>query len=119
MSDQIILEQIQTDAFIGIHDYEHAKAQPITIDVELSISLQKAGQSDEYADTLCYSQVYQTIIAIVKQKHYHLVEHLAETICTTLLSEFSVTQINIKILKTSAISGCAGVGVKMSRPSDD
>ena len=114
-SDQIIIEEITCNAFIGIYDGEKQKKQPITMSARINYDLKKAGQSDRFADTLCYSTLYKKIIECVNQKHYHLVEHLAETVCQTLLLAFPIRQITIKILKTTAIKSCTGVGVEITR----
>ena len=113
--DQIIIEEITCNAFIGIYDREKQTKQSITISAYINYDLKKAGQSDQFTDTLCYSTLYKQIIECVNQKHYHLVEHLAETVCQTLLLAFPITQITLKILKTTAIKNCGGVGVEITR----
>jgi dihydroneopterin aldolase len=115
MTDQIIIEAMKYDAFIGIHESEKQKKQPITIDIKLNYNLKKAGTTDQYSDTICYSAVYQKVVDVINQKQYQLVEHLAETICHHILSDFPITQITIKILKTAAIKNCSGVGVEITR----
>ena len=114
-SDQIVFEDIKINASIGVFEYEKTKKQPIVLSIEIGYPLQRSGKSDAIEDTLCYSTVYRAICDRVNSQHFNLVEHLAETISTDILSYPGVETVAITLFKPTAIAGCKQVGIRINR----
>jgi dihydroneopterin aldolase len=117
--DLIRLKDITVFPHLGVGDLEKAWVQKVTLDVELSLDLAKAGRSDHIDDTVDYQQVYQLIREVSDSRKYHLVEALAERIAKAIQDRFPVEQVLVRVRKLSlpfdAHLNC--VEVEIIRPS--
>ncbi len=105
----------------GVSDSEKELGGKFEVDLELKKSLKQAGLSDKLEDTLDYEAVYQTIYTCIQGKKFYLLEALAEHIAKTILTQFEVEQIGIRVRKPNApIRGVLdSVEVEIKRrPSD-
>lgn len=113
-----MIEDLILPAKIGCHRIEKEVAQPIILNLKLTLDLKKAAQSDLLEDTLDYVHVIDQIKALISAKHYTLSEHLAYTIGIALLQTHpSLEKFKISIMKPKAIPEAKGVGccLKLSR----
>ena len=100
MNDQLILKGLIFYGHHGCIPAEQVLGQRIGVDVELSLDLKKAAQSDNVEMTVDYSRVYKLIESIVKDKQFNLMEALAEDIAQSLLNEFkNVRRIDLEVRK--------------------
>jgi dihydroneopterin aldolase len=100
----------------GVHDHEKESLQRFGITVELSIAGSKAIVSDKLADTPDWSQLKQTIIAIVEGKSYDLMERLAMEIAAQILKDKRVAKTVVIIDKIDAFeSGIPGVRLEVEQ----
>ncbi len=86
MSDRISLRGMR---FLGRHGVtleERMEPQPIEVDVELETDLVAPAASDELADTIDYSAVFELVQGIVEGRSYRLIEALAGEIAAALLA---------------------------------
>lgn len=100
MSDRILLRGM---AFLGRHgvgEEERADLQEIDVDVALEVDLAPAGASDDLADTVNYSRVFDACRAIVDNESHHLLEAIAEAIAARILRDFSaVDAVSVTVRK--------------------
>lgn len=115
MSDQIFIESLALDAFIGVFDYEYKSAQAVLIDVVIDLSPLKDMDAYSTANIVRYDFVVRDIRALINAGHIELVETMAENIADIVLSYERVTKVAVKVLKPSAIKEAAAVGVKITR----
>lgn len=115
MADQIFIEGLALDAFIGVFDHEYKATQRVSID--LVIDLEPLTKSDEYSTTniVRYDFVVRDIRALIKAGHIELVETMAERIADIVLGYDGVSKVEVKVSKLSAITEAEGVGIKISR----
>jgi len=100
--DKIIFNQIQFYAYHGVFEEENKLGQKFEVDVELYLNLKKPGITDNIEDTVNYAKVYQLVEKVVMGTPKKLLESLAETIATELLSTFSnkgVHEVVIRVRK--------------------
>ncbi len=64
---------------------EQQRPQPFTIDIDLTIDLRPAGESDDLADTVDYGAVAEAVVAEVEGRSCALLEHLAQRIADRVL----------------------------------
>lgn len=115
MQDTIFIENLPTQAIIGIHDFEKAAPQKLIISVELGTDIHQAAATDEVQHALDYDAISRFIDDYVRASTYELLEALAENLCQALFAEFAMQSIVLKIQKPGAIAYTQHVGVKISR----
>lgn len=118
--DRIIMKDLAFYAYHGAMEEEKILGQKFFIDAELYVDLNKAGKSDEVEDTVHYGEVYNIIKKIVENYRFKLIETLAETIASSVLSEFiKIQEIKVTIRKPEApvpgIFDYVGVEIRRSR----
>lgn len=117
-TDKVHLNNLAFFAYHGALPEENSLGQKFFLDLELSMDLSVAGQSDKLDDTVCYSTVFQVVQHIVKNERFKLIEALAETIAQELLNNFGQLQaVHLKVKKPEApIEGIFDyVGVEIYR----
>ncbi len=84
----LTLNNLELYVFCGCKEVE--KSVPATIFVKIDICFEKlnACYTDLIDDTICYDALTKEIMDATKNKHYNLIEHLAETI-------FDITKKNV------------------------
>jgi 7,8-dihydroneopterin aldolase/epimerase/oxygenase len=119
MSDKILLCGAQFFAHHGVGDDERQVGGRYTVDVEVDYDLLRAGTSDQLADTISYSQVYDRVRTLVERSSFRLVEALAEAIAADLLAHFPAPSVRVRVTKTpppiAGIVAAAGVEVVRTR----
>ncbi len=106
MTDRIALINIRFQGRHGVLEVERAQPQPFEVDVELSLDLAPAGISDELRRTVDYRAAFAIVRETIEGPSRQLIESLAETIATRLLSDFSA-------------AGVAEVVVRVRKPNVD
>ncbi|WP_042220751.1 dihydroneopterin aldolase [Oceanobacillus manasiensis] len=98
--DKIILNGLQFYGYHGLLPEENKLGQRFNVDVELFVSLQKAGKSDNMHDSIHYGQAYEKIKEVVEGKAMNLIESVAEAISDELLHSFSMlAACRVKVIK--------------------
>ena len=119
MSDRIILDAMVFHGTHGVYAEEQQTPQPFEVDVELVLNLQPAGLSDDLAQTIDYSRVFDTCRQIVESTRFNLLEALAEAIAQEILADFAVDEVTIRIrkpqVKLDGILRGAGVEIRRRR----
>lgn len=121
--DTVSLVGIVLYGYHGARLEERTLGQRFIVDVDLHADLQVASRSDDLANTVNYSEVYQIVEKIIGGEPVNLIETLAERIAETLLSHFSlVHKTRVRVAKPGvAIAGSvlheAAVSVFRSRTS--
>src|SRR5215218_4817463 len=99
-TDRIILEGMRFFGYHGTLPAERSLGQPFVVDIELGCDLRAAGRSDDLAQTVDYSEVYQQARAIVEGEPVNLTETLAERIAATVLQRHARVQVvRVKVAK--------------------
>lgn len=98
--DKIIIKDMQFYGFHGLLPEENKLGQRFNVDVELFLSLQTAGETDDMTDSVHYGHAYDLVKAIVEGEAMNLIEAVAETIATELLGNFDLlSACNVKVIK--------------------
>ena len=115
--DTIYLRGLEIEAIVGIWDWERQIPQTVVVDLDMAADIAKAAASDKIDDTLNYKLVSKRVQALVKDGGFQLVETMAEKIAETLIDEFDVPWVRVRINKPGAIRGARDVGVQIERGS--
>jgi len=115
--DIIFLRDFKVKALIGIYPWERKVRQTIQLDLEIALPTSRACQSDSIEDALDYSMIIRRINEILTDKHFSLLEALAEYIAQTILQEFQSPWIRVSVAKLGIIRGVKKLGVCIERTS--
>lgn len=113
--DIIFLGGLEAETIIGIYDWERKIKQKIILDLEMAHDIKQAAATDDIAYALDYKTVSDRVIDLVENSEYFLVETLIETIADTLLNEFNIPWIKIRLNKKGAITRAQDVGIIIER----
>ncbi len=78
MPDTIEVRGLRVVAVCGVGDEERRGVQPLTVDVDVELDAERAGASDDLADTVSYPLVCEAAAAAIIDAAPRLLEHAAE-----------------------------------------
>lgn len=113
--DTVLIKALRLDASIGVFEWEKQIKQSLVFDVELYTDFTKAARTDAIQDAVDYAAVCHEIETLLSQRHYQLLEYLAEHICQHLLAHFAIRALTLAIYKPGAVANTEHVGVRIVR----
>ena len=113
--DIIFVHDFKAKTLIGIYPWGRIVPQTIQIDLEIALPTSRACQSDKIEDALDYALIIERVRDILANKHFSLLEALAEHIAQTILTEFHSPWIKVSIAKLGIIRGVKKLGVCIER----
>lgn len=119
--DKIYFNGMSFYGYHGVFGAEQELGQRFFVDLELSLDLSKAGESDELQDTVNYADIFTCVQKIVEGERYNLVEALTAQIADRLLAGFPITEVKAKVTKPNPpINGhYESVAIEMVRRRED
>lgn len=97
--DKIYFQRMAYYGYHGVFPAEAELGQRFFVDLELSLDLSKAAQSDELQDTVNYGEIYSVVKGIVEEERYKLLEALTGRIADQLLAQFPLDEVKVKVTK--------------------
>lgn len=116
--DIIFLRELKIKTLIGIYPWERHAPQLLRLDLEIALPTSRACRTDNFEDALDYAHVVQRIKETLTQKHFSLLEALAEHVAQLVLVEFDAPWIKVSVAKLSAIREVKEVGVCIERQAN-
>lgn len=113
--DILFIEQLTVMAYIGINDWEKNCLQKLIFDLQLSCNTDFFLDNRNIISYVDYTHVNQVILNLVGQKHFYLIEDVANLIANTLMKKFCIEWIRVKVSKPGAIHNAFNVGVCIER----
>ena len=122
MHDQLIVQHIEFDGYIGVTDDELKVRQPIGVDLELNYPQEaffSAADSDDISKAIDYTKAVELVVQIGTNGTYRLVERLAEKIVHAFFAEFEIAGLKLWVRKLKPplkdVHGSAGVRVTRTK----
>lgn len=109
---RIELHGLRLDAAIGVYPHEHARRQPLDIDLALTLDGTLAARSDELAHTIDYDEVVRCLEALLAARHYQLLEHLSQVMLDALGQRFPIEHAELALSKPQAVPQARKVVVR-------
>ena len=103
--DKIELCGIRAFGHHGADPGEKNVPQPFDIDVSFELDLTAARGSDALADTLDYSTLHATIVRLVSERSYNLIERLGADLLDAILADPRVQRASVRIAKPALLAG--------------
>jgi len=114
-SRRVFVSRLEVMASVGIFEVEKRYEQRIHVSVDLDVADDYDGVSDRLEDVLDYGSVIDNVREIVAQRHFNLIETLAERIADACLADMRVEVARVAIAKPDIVPGCAEVGIAIER----
>ena len=105
MTDYVSIKDLSVPAVIGVHNWEREVEQTLVFSVDMvpeTADVRWAAATDDLADALNYSAVAATIVAVVREGKFHLIETAAERVAERLLADFPVSWLHLELRKPIA-----------------
>lgn len=113
--DIIFIDDLRVSTRIGIYPREQALPQTIELSLRIGVSTASAGASDDIRDTIDYAEVAGRLRAELGERHFNLLEKLAEFVATLLIEEFGAPWVQVTVAKLGMMRGVRRVGVMIER----
>ena len=112
---KILITDLTLQMFIGIHDFEKKKKQEVKFNINIGIKPSLTPIENKINSIVNYETVIKDINKLTKNKHYELLESLAEDIFYELFKNNNIQKVNLKIEKTQIIKNTSSVGVEITK----
>jgi dihydroneopterin aldolase len=99
LSGTIVIAGLRELGVHGVLPEEQARPQPFEVDVELTVDLAAAGESDALDDTVDYAAVAEAVSRVVASERYHLLERLATRIAEVCGVDDRVSSVSVTVRK--------------------
>ena len=107
MSDEIIISGLRVFAHHGVFEHEKRDGQVFTLDLNLSLDLSKACESDNLDDTVNYDEICCVARDAMTSHTYDLIERAAQAVCDAIFAAFpGIERITLTLGKPSAPMSC-------------
>ena len=100
---------------IGIHDFEKIKKQEVKFNINIDINPLLAPIENKLNSIINYETVVKDVTRLTKNRHFELLETLAEDIFFILFKNNNIKQIKLKIEKTQIIKNTSSVGIEITK----
>lgn len=117
LMDRIIIEALEVDTVIGIHDWERKVRQRVLIGFELAWDTRRAAATGDIHDALDYAALAQVVQNYASSARCYLIEELAEGLASLVYEEFAVPWLRLRVDKPGALPQANTVAVVIERGS--
>jgi 7,8-dihydroneopterin aldolase/epimerase/oxygenase len=112
--DRITIKDLEVNSAIGVTEAERAQPQRLLVTVEMERDLAEAGRSDSESATTRYDVVADLVREVAAERPRKLVEAVADSITTAILSRRLAEAVSVEIKKFS-VPQSRYVSVKIHR----
>jgi dihydroneopterin aldolase len=110
---KVLINDLTLLMSIGIHDFEKIKKQEVKFNINIDINPLLTPIENKLNSIINYETVVKDVTRLTKNKHFELLETLAEDIFFILFKNTNIKQIKLKIEKTQIIKNTSSVGVEI------
>lgn len=103
MHDKIILHNCLFTTVIGINEEERKTSRALYLDIELFTDISDAAQKDHIDATVSYTHVHESVKQLIEGKKWDLIEAVAESTAQTILEQFPLKGVFVRVRKPSAL----------------
>jgi dihydroneopterin aldolase len=116
MVDRVFVQGLELYCVIGLQPWERQVMQKVRIDLQMVGDCRPASGADDPALALDYRAVSKRVQKLVEGSSFQLVEALAETIATAILTDFPrAASVTVRVAKPGAVRFAEAVGVEIER----
>ena len=112
---KVIISDLLLLISIGIHNFEKMSKQEVRFNIIIDINPSLFPSENKLDSIVNYETIIKTITKITKNKHYELLESLAEEIFNSLFTNTNILKIKLRLEKTQIIKNTTSVGIEISK----
>ena len=112
---KVLISDLTLLMSIGIHDFEKIKKQEVKFNIIIDINPLLIPIEKKLNSIVNYETIVKDVTKLTKNKHYELLETLAEDIFFILFKNINIKKIKLKIEKTQIIKNTSSVGVEITK----
>ena len=112
---KVLISDLTLLMSIGIHDFEKIKKQEVKFNINIDINPLLTPIENKLNSIINYETVVKDVTRLTKNKHYELLETLAEDIFFILFKNTNIKKIKLKIEKTQIIKNTSSVGIEITK----
>jgi 7,8-dihydroneopterin aldolase/epimerase/oxygenase len=116
---KVLISDLTLQMSIGIHDFEKIKKQEVKFNINIEIDPSLTPIKNKINSIVNYETIIKNITKLTKDKHYELLETLAEDIFFELFKNTNINKIKLKIEKTQIIKNTSSVGIEITKKKYD
>lgn len=113
--DTVFIEGLEVDTLIGAYDWERGIRQSLHLDLTLGWDIRPAAANDQLDKALDYAKVTAAIDQFAQVSRFELVETFAERLAASLMSEFGIVWLRLRVTKPGVNSRASALGVEIER----
>lgn len=122
MADKIRIEGLAVDCVVGLYPDERHRAQPLVVDVELSIDTRRAAEHERFAETVDYGRAAEQVDFVLRHGRFRLLETAAHALAKLLLlpapvgrTHGEVLAVRLRLEKPGALGGLGVPSIEIER----
>ena len=112
---KILIKDLALDLKLGYYDFEKDKLQKVKFTLEIDYKNKKPTNDKDLKSIVNYDKIVKLIKKLVKNKHYHFLETLAEDVFDELFKDKRIDKITLQIEKLEIMKDCSSVGIQISK----
>ena len=112
---KVLISDLTLLMSIGIHDFEKIEKQEVKFNINIDINPLLTPIKNKLNSIVNYETVIRDVTRLTKNKHYELLETLAEDIFFILFKNTNIKKIKLKIEKTQIIKNTSSVGIEITK----
>ena len=112
---KILIKDLTLDLKLGYYDIEKDKPQKVKFTLEIDYRDKKPTNDKDLKSIVNYDKIVKLIKKLVKNKHYHFLETLAEDVFDELFKDKRIDKIALQIEKLEIMKDCSSVGIQISK----
>jgi len=112
---KILIKDLTLDLKLGYYDFEKDKPQKVKFTLEIDYRNKKPTNDKDLKSIVNYDKIVKLIKKLVKNKHYHFLETLAEDVFDELFKDKRIDKITLQIEKLEIMKDCSSVGIQVSK----
>ncbi len=114
-NDKIFIRDLVIEMSAGIYDHEKSNKQRVIINITIDVESNAGKKLLSIDDVVSYEDVVNDVIKLANDKHYDLLEELAEKIAAICTDKDKVITANVRLEKPDIISNTKSVGIEITR----
>lgn len=113
--DELSVEGLTLRCFLGTKKWEKMTRQEVVIDLKIWSDLSKAAKSDSLEHTVNIGKVVSEVTKYVGASTHRLIESLALELARIIVTEFNVSEVEVKVKKPGAFKNATYESVILRR----